>query len=793
MEDFEKLGAFYLGKRFDPAAGKLLDELVLYDSKDLTTHGVIVGMTGSGKTGLGIGLIEEAAMDRIPVIAIDPKGDLGNVLLTFPDLRGSDFEPWVNRQEAEAKGLAVPAYATQQAEFWKKGLAEWGEDGDRIRRLREAADFAIYTPGSTAGTPLSVLRTFAAPPDAIRNDRDLFRERIQTTATSVLALLGIEADPITSREHILISNVLQRAWADGKDLDLPGLIAQIQSPPFQKIGVMEVDQVFPAKDRMALAMQINNLLAAPGFEAWMEGAPLDASQLLYGPTGKPRVSVLSIAHLGDAERMFFVSMLLNEVIGWMRQQPGTGTLRAILYMDEILGYLPPVANPPSKQLFLTLLKQARAFGLGVVVATQNPVDLDYKALSNAGTWFIGRLQTERDKARLLDGLDGASSGKFDRAATESLISGLAKRVFILHSVHESAPVTFQTRWTMSYLAGPLTREQIRGLTPAAATVPNSSAPAAAPAMPAPKGETFHMAPSLPPDVPQYHLGGGNGETEWVPRLLGVADVSFSNAKLGVDITRRMLHTLAFGSGPVPVDWSGAEVCDATLEDVTSGPPSSGRFGEVPSPALKAKNYGDWSKTYEKWLKSDQALPLWRSAQFKLVSNPGESERDFRIRLQQAAREGRDEKVDALRARYAPKIAALRDKLLTAEQRVAREQQEASAEKVQTAVSFGTAILGALMGRKKISVTSASRVGTAVRGVGRMQKASGDVGRATESVEAVKAKLAEVEASVQEEISRLEGGFDAQAEPLETVSVKPKAGSVHVHTVGLVWVPATPRA
>ena len=789
MQDFEKLGAFYLGKLFDPSTGKPTDELTLYDSKDLTTHGVIVGMTGSGKTGLGIGLIEEAAMDRIPVIAIDPKGDLGNVLLTFPGLRGADFEPWVNRQEAEARGMAVPAYAAEQAEFWKKGLADWGEDGERIRRLREAADFAIYTPGSTAGTPLSVLRTFAAPPDAIRNDRDLFRERIQTTATGVLALLGLDADPITSREHILIANVLQRSWTDGKDLDLPGLIAQIQSPPFQKIGVMEVDQVFPAKDRIALAMQINNLLAAPGFEAWMEGAPLDASQLLYGPTGKPRVSVLSIAHLGDAERMFFVSMLLNEVIGWMRQQPGTGTLRAILYMDEILGYMPPVANPPSKQLFLTLLKQARAFGLGVVVATQNPVDLDYKALSNAGTWFIGRLQTERDKARLLDGLDGASAGKFDRAATESLISGLAKRVFILHSVHEAAPVTFQTRWTMSYLAGPLTREQIRTLTPAGSAGP--SAMAAPPAPPAQsKGETFHMAPSLPPDVPQFHLGDATGEVEWMPRLLGVADVSFSNAKLGVDITRRMLHTVAFGSGPVPVDWSDAEPASATIDEVASGPPPGGRFGEVPSPALKARNYADWSKTYEKWLKSDQALTLWRSAQFKLVSDPGESERDFRIRLQQVSREARDDKVEALRARYAPRIAALRDKLLTAEQRVAREQQEASAEKVQTAVSFGTAILGALVGRKKISMTSATRVGTAVRGVGRMQKASGDVDRASEGVEAVKAKLADIEAAVQDEINRLENGFDAQAEPLETVSVKPRAGSVHVHSVGLVWMPAT---
>ena len=348
MEDFEKLGAFYLGRVQDLAAGKRTDELVLYDSRDLTTHAVIIGMTGSGKTGLGIGMIEEAAMDRIPVIAIDPKGDLGDLLLTFPNLSPGDFEPWVSSQEAEAKGMTRQQFAEEQASTWEKGLADWGQSGERIKRLRDAADFAIYTPGSTAGTPISVLRAFTAPPEAIRNDADLFRERLQTTASSVLALLGIEADPITSREHILVSNLLQRSWASGKDLDLPGLIGQIQNPPFEKIGVMEVDQVFPAKDRTALAMQINNLLAAPGFEAWMAGVPLDASKLLYTDSGKPRVSVISIAHLGDAERMFFVSMLLNDLIGWMRQQPGTGSLRAILYMDEIFGYLPPVANPPTQ-------------------------------------------------------------------------------------------------------------------------------------------------------------------------------------------------------------------------------------------------------------------------------------------------------------------------------------------------------------------------------------------------------------------------------------------------------------
>jgi hypothetical protein len=785
MQDFEKLGAFYLGRRIDPGAAKPTDELVLYDAKDLTTHGVIIGMTGSGKTGLGIGLLEEAALDRIPVIAIDPKGDLGNILLTFPNLAGSDFEPWVNRQEAEARGLSPSAYAAQQAEAWKQGLAEWGQDGARIGRLRDGADFALYTPGSTAGTPISVLRSFALPPAAIRDDRDLFRERIQTTATSILALLGVDADPITSREHILIANVLQRAWTEGHDLDLPQLISQIQAPPFQKIGVMDLDQVFPAKDRMALAMQLNNLLAAPGFEAWMEGVPLDASQLFFGPMGKPRVSVISIAHLGDAERMFFVAMLLNEIIGWMRQQPGTGTLRALLYMDEIFGYMPPVQNPPSKQLFLTLLKQARAFGLGVVVATQNPVDLDYKALSNAGTWFIGRLQTERDKARVMEGLEGASGQGFDRAAIDALIAGLGKRVFLLHSVHEDAPVVFQTRWAMSYLSGPFTREQVRRL------ARSSEAPAPVPtrAPATPSRESFTLPPSVPPEVPQYVLPATSAEPRWTPHLLGVADVSFSNARLGVDLTERMLHLLAFGDGPVAVDWSAAVPAGVTLEQVKEGAPGAGAFDEVPPTALRPKSYAEWSKAYERWLRSGQSLTLFRSALFKLTSAAGESERDFRIRLQQRAREDRDSRVAALRQKYASKIAALQERLRTAEQRLSREEQEAGAEKLQTAVSFGTAILGAVLGRKKVSVTTASRVGTAARGVGRMQKQSGDVARAGETVEAVRARLAELEQSVQEEISRLEAGADAQSEPLEQVSVKPRAGSVHVHTVGLVWVPS----
>ncbi len=730
MEDFEKLGAFYLGRVQDLAAGKRTDELVLYDSRDLTTHAVIIGMTGSGKTGLGIGMIEEAAMDRIPVIAIDPKGDLGDLLLTFPNLKPADFEPWVSLQDAQAQGLTQQQFAEQQASTWEKGLADWGQSGDRITRLREAADFAIYTPGSNV-EPISVLRTFAPPPEAVRDDADLYRERLQTTVSSVLSLMGIEADPSTSREHILLSNILQKAWGAGREVDLPGLVSQVQNPPFEKIGVMSVDQVFPARDRNAFAMKINNLVAAPGFEAWMAGVPLDASRLLYTDSGKPRVSVLSIAHLSDAERMFFVTMLLNELIGWMRQQPGTGSLRALLYMDEVFGYLPPVANPPSKLLFLTLLKQARAFGLGVVLSTQNPVDLDYKALSNAGTWCIGRLQTERDKARVMDGLEGASAGgNFDRAAMEQLIAGLGKRVFLLHSVHESKPVIFQTRWTMSYLAGPLTREQIRRLVPVPPPAPTAALSSSGPRSAAPPVTDGGASgpPSVPAGIPQFHLPAA-GEATYRPRLLGIADVTISSAKYGINRTDRVLHTVGFGDGPVPVDWSTADPLDADLATIGKGAPADGNFAPVPSAALKEKSYAGWTRSYTQWLRANEVITLFRSVGLKLISQAGETEKDFRIRLQNNSREQRDAAVEAMRTKFAAKRAALVDRLQRAEQRVERESDEAGSQKLQAAVSFGTAVIGALFSRKAVSTTNVSRLGTAARSVGRVQKQSGDVARA----------------------------------------------------------------
>ena len=464
--DYEKLGAFYLGRPYDLSAKAPRPGLVLYDSKDLVTHAVCVGMTGSGKTGLGIAMIEEAALDGVPTIAIDPKGDLADLMLTFPQLRPEDFRPWVNEEDAAKNGVTVDAYAAQQAELWKDGLASWGEDGERIKRLRDAADFAVYTPGSNAGIPVSILASFAAPPAALRDDEELFRERVMTTVTSLLALVGVEADPVKSREHVLLSTLITNAWSQGQDLDIANLVGQVQTPPVARIGVMDVDSFYPATERQKLALALNNLLAAPGFSAWLEGVPMDIATMLRTPEGKPRVAIVSIAHLADAERMFFVSLLLNQVLGWMRTQSGTTSLRAILYMDEIFGFFPPVATPPSKLPLLTMLKQARAFGLGVVLATQNPVDLDYKGLSNAGTWLLGRLQTERDKARVLDGLEGvaaAANASFDKAAMNEMLAGLGNRIFLMNNVHEDAPRLLETRWAMSYLRGPLTREQIKTL------------------------------------------------------------------------------------------------------------------------------------------------------------------------------------------------------------------------------------------------------------------------------------------------------------------------------------------
>ena len=784
MQEFEKLGVFYLGKN------KSNDDLLLYDSKDLVTHAVCVGMTGSGKTGLCISILEEAAIDSIPAIIIDPKGDLCNLLLQFPNLAPQDFAPWVE------EGVDP----SQQAKLWKEGLAKWGEDGDRIRRLQDAADFRIYTPGSNAGLPVSILKSFAAPLQAIRQDNESLAERINTTVTSLLALVGIEGDPVRSREHILISNILNQEWSNGKDLDISTLIQKVQSPSITKIGVMDLDSFFPAGDRFQLAMALNNLLASPSFASWMEGEALDIPKFLHTESGKPRLSIFSIAHLGDAERMFFVSLLLNQVLGWMRTQSGTTSLRAILYMDEIFGYFPPVANPPSKLPLLTLLKQGRAFGLGIVLATQNPVDLDYKGLANTGTWFIGRLQTERDKARVLDGLEGIAGGtgqKFDKQAMEQLLAGLDKRIFLMNNVHDDAPELFETRWALSYLRGPLTRAQIKLLMdPLKQTASPASAPAAAAqvaaAAPVANAPAKNERSLLPPEITQYYIpvrgaGDANASLTYHPTLLGAAEVRYSDSK-SVDMTQQVMLLCPFTDGPVSLDWSSAQTLDLPIEDLESDAQARAQFVEAPAEATKAKNYANWRKDLASWLYRNQRLELLESPTLEIVSNPGESERDFRVRLQQLGREQRDDAVEKLRRKYAPKMEQLEERKRRAEQAVAREAEQAKGQKVQTAISFGATLLSSFLGRKRTSLTTLGRATTAVRGVGRSMKESQDVDRAEDNVEAISQKLADLEAEFQSETAALERSLDPQTEQLEKVSLKPTKANIAVKLVTLAWAP-----
>ncbi len=786
MHDFEKLGAFYLGKRYDMDAEKLTEELVLYDSKDLTTHAVIIGMTGSGKTGLGIGILEEAALDHIPVIAIDPKGDMGNLLLTFPKLEATDFRPWINPRTATDKGQTPDEFAASQAALWKKGLGQWGQTGKRITALRKNVDLAIYTPGSNSGVPVSVLQSFSAPDEALIDDIDLYRERVQSTATGILTLLDIDADPVASREHILISQLLDKAWREGRSLDVAGLIGEIQDPPITKVGVMNLDSFFPAKDRFDLAMRLNNLLAAPGFEAWMEGTPLDAKSLLYTEEGKPRISIMSIAHLDDAQRMFFVSMLLNELIAWMRAQQGTSSLRAILYMDEIFGYMPPVANPPSKKLFLTLLKQARAYGLGLVLATQNPVDLDYKGLSNTGTWFIGRLQTERDKARVMDGLEGASGGDFDKQAMERTIAGLGKRRFLLHNVHEDAAVVFNTRWVMSYLAGPLTRDHIRTLMSKAKT----KIAAAAKAVSKPKRKSLDSAPALPPSIEQYFVKGRGDEIVYHPRLIGAGDVVFTSARYNIEDERSVLHAVEFEDGPVEIDWDDSDRLELSVDDLLDEGAEGASYADCPAAANVAKNYSAWGKDYKRWLRQNENVILYKSKRFRLTSSAGETEGEFRVRLQDAASELRDRAIAKIRKRYASKVTTLENRLLRAEQAIAREKQQSTKKKLDTAISFGTAILGAVLGRKKLSSSTATKIGSAIKTAGGAGKEAADVGRAIQTAEKVKQEIAALNKALEKEVAELDTSFDAQTEELDEIVVRAKSTDIHVSLTGLVWLPYT---
>ncbi len=787
-------GRLYLGGVVDPGTAERTGDPVLYEAHHLTTHGVIVGMTGSGKTGLGIDLLEEALLSDIPVLVIDPKGDMGNLLLNFPDFRPGDFRPWIDEGEARRAEIDPDELAAQTAETWQRGLEGWEIGADRMRALGGAADFTIYTLGSTAGVPLNVVGSLAAPSLDWEEGAETLRDEIEGFVSSLLVLAGITADPISSPEHILLANLVEKAWREGRDLDLAGLIGQVQNPPLRKLGVFELDTFFPEKERTKLAMKLNGLVASPSFASWLQGPPLDVATLLHDDEGGPRAAVVYLAHLSDPERQFVVTLLMSKVVTWMRQQAGTSDLRALIYMDEVFGFAPPTAEPPSKKPILTILKQARAFGVGMVLSTQNPVDLDYKAMSNAGTWMIGRLQTERDKARILEGLKSAA-GDVNVEELDTLISDLGKRTFVLHSTR-AKPEVFTTRWAMSYLAGPLTRQQVTslmGAQPSAEAVADQATTPSAPAVPEPKELADDQSPVVPTVAgPSWFLDPAApwaGEVDARPDgstyaagLVARVHLLFDDQNADLD-HREEWEAVFFPLGDRFDPATGRPV-DYDPRDLRDEAPPDARYVLPEAPLDSASFFREAERDLKEWLYRNRSVEILRNPTLKLYSRVGESRDEFEQRCDAAAQEAADAEVAKLKDRFETRIDRVKDQISAADRRVRELETDVQQRRQQEVISGAGDLLGALLGGRRRSRSlqgAASRRSQTVRTQQRLQSAEEKVAEKT-------AELEDLEADLADEILEITGKWDDAALDIEELSVDLEKTDITVDEVALVWIP-----
>ncbi len=782
-------GELFLGGTIDPAGGERDGGNLVYEAHQLTTHGVIVGMTGSGKTGLGIIALEEALLSGIPALIIDPKGDMGNLLLNFPRFQPSDFRPWIDEGEARRKDITPDQLAADTAELWKNGLAGWEIDSARMLTLGAAAGFAIYTPGSTSGIPLNIVGSLAAPDLDWDSDAETGRDEIEGFVSSLLVLAGITADPISSPEHILLANIIEKAWRDGKSLDLATLIGQVQDPPLRKLGVFELDTFFPAKDRTKLAMRLNGLVASPSFASWLEGPPLDIRSLLYTDDGRPRASVLYLSHLSESERQFVVTLLLSKVVTWMRTQAGTSDLRALIYMDEVFGFAPPTAEPPSKKPILTILKQARAHGVGMLLSTQNPVDLDYKAMSNAGTWMIGRLQTERDKARILEGLKSAS-GAVDVTLFDRLISDLGKREFVLHSTRSKAPSVFTTRWAMSYLAGPLTRDQVSGLMKDKYEAPPPTEQPAPDTSVAPDDSV--VVPEIAAGTPVYYLdpaapwAGDIGAARTANRFEAgiVAKVHLTYDDRYAEVDHDETWEAVFFPLGERFDSEQALAVDYDERDFRSEPPDGATY-VLPEASLDAAGFfSDATRDLQQHLLRTRSVEVFKNPDLKLYSRVGESRDDFAERCRAAAEDAADADIAKLKDRYETRIERVKSQLVAAERRVRELETDVESRRQSELLSGAGDLLSVFLGGRRRS-----------GGIGRAARRRSETVRTQERLETAELKLNDkhselraIEDELAEDVLEITDKWDAAASNLETVEIGLEKSDIVVDEVAVVWVP-----
>ena len=768
-EIYEKVGLFYLGKDLDPQSLEPTKALTLIKNKNFTTHAAILGMTGSGKTGLGIGIIEEAALDNIPAIVIDPKGDMGDLLLTDPEFRPESFLPWVEG-DARSKGIDAMELAKKTALQWKEGIESWEQSPERVRRFASVPK-TIYTPGSRAGVSVDLVSSLEVPPAEILEESDSLASYLKSTVSGLLALLKIEADPMESKEYILLAQILSRAWSDGENLGIEALVGRILQPPFSRVGVLPLESFYPERERFKLATRFNALLASPDFLNWMGGESLEIQNLLYDGEGRAKISIFSIAHLSDSERMFFVTLLLNRFTAWMRRQSGSGRLRTLLYMDEIYGYFPPVKNPPSKEPMISLLKQARAYGVGIVLSTQNPVDLDYKGLSNIGTWFIGRLQTRQDIERVIDGLEGKLGSEMDRKEIATLLGNLKTRNFFLRSAHLDGLRLFSTRWVLSYLKGPLKKEEIRNLMGEQKSVGEDESPSGIPLE-----EGWGNRPRLGSGVEEFFEVDPTGKNRYRPYLAAKIHLEFHDQRRGLDLQRGFFVWLDLFENSV-LDWGAAERSEEGYLRWPQKAPSRGKYRPIPPFLTNAKDVMEARRELRDRLYREERLELYRCRRLRMESSPEEREGEFRARVREALKEKKEDAIETLKERYAKKEERILDQLRRAQSRVEKEKTD----QTSTLISVGASILGALFGKP-----TASKIGTAVNRSGRILKDRGDISRAQEKVEELEGKLQALEEELGKKIEELAETYDLREYPIDSFSLRPRKSDIEVEAIALAW-------
>ena len=773
-ELYEKLGLFYLGKDIDKTTLEATDALTLLKNKNFTTHATIIGMTGSGKTGLGVGIIEEAAIDNIPSIIIDPKGDMGNLCLTDPEFSPKSFEPWVS-DEAQNKEQDISSYAEKIASMWQNGVESAHQDKDRVERFTKV-EKTIYTPGSSAGVSVNVLSSLDVPPSQIMEDSDSFSSYINSTVSSLLSLIGLEADPVGSKETILLSQLITTSWLDGDDLSLEDLIGRIISPPFKKIGVLPLDAFYPQAERFKFATKFNAIIASSTFKAWLEGDTINIQKLLYDEDGKAKVAIFSISHLSDNERMFFVTLLLNKFIAWMRRQSGTSALKTLLYMDEIFGFFPPIKNPPSKEPMILLLKQARAYGIGVVLSTQNPVDLDYKGLSNMGTWFIGRLQTSQDIARVIDGLGGKVGASYDKDEIKTLLANLKKRTFFLKSAHLDDIRLFSTRWVMSYLKGPLKRDEIKRLMKQQKTLLSANIEESPRKDKTKNIEGYSRYSSLDSSIPQYYGVTVTAEKLYSPYLMAQCTLNYFNQTRGIDEEEALCLSLDLNANNSNLDWDESTQNKDLKHCFTKLPtkePSDAQFTEVSESVSEDKNLRKATSGLKDWLYHEHKLALYRSKSPKLESKPYESLGDFKVRLTDLLDSKKEDAIEVLKERYSKKEKVLTDRLIRAEEKLEKEESDTNS----SFLNVGITVLGALFGKSRASI---GRAGS------RVLKERGDVNRQEERVEKVKNDIEELEEELEDKVDDLMDQFDIDTVDIEDFAIKLRKTDIQVNDIAVVW-------